>query len=266
MGLLNGKTALVSGVANSRSIAWGVAQVFREHGARVALTCLESTQRRVAKLGAELGASLVVPCDLTQEADITRTFGEVDAVFDGRLDVVVHSVAFADVEDMKGEFLRVTLEGWRTALDASAYSLIALARAARPFMRAAGGGSILTMTYAGGTRVSPGYNVMGVAKAALECTVRYLAYDLGPEGIRVNALSPGPIPTMSAIVIERFDESMQRLQACAPLLRTITPRDVGNAAVLYASDLAGAITGTTVFVDGGMNTLVASAGPHPRAG
>ena len=266
MALLTGKTALVSGVANSKSIALGIAQVFREQGARVALTCLEFTQRRVAKLAAELGSDLVLPCDVTKDEDVARTFAEVGRAFDGKLDILVHSIAYARMEEMSGEFLNVTREGWRLALDVSAYSLVAMARGARPLMKAAGGGSILALTYVGGNKIAPGYNMMGVAKAALECTARYLAYDLGPDGIRVNALSPGPIPTVSAMVIEGFDESLQTVATRAPLLRSISPRDVGNTAAFYAADLSSAITGSTVYIDGGMNVLATGAGVHPRAG
>jgi enoyl-[acyl-carrier protein] reductase I len=266
MGLLTGKTALVSGVANPRSIAWGIAQVFHEHGARIAFTCLESTHRRVTKLAGDLGSDLVLPCDVAKDDDIARTFDELGKAFDGKLDVLVHSIAYAKLEDMSGEFLNVTREGWRLALEVSAYSLVAMARAARPLMKAAGGGSILTLTFAGGNRVAPRYNIMGIAKAALESTVRYLAYDLGPDGIRVNALSPGPIPTVSGMVTERFDESLQNVTTCSPLLRAITPRDVGNAAVLYAADISSAITGAIVPIDGGMSILLAGSGVHPRAG
>src|SRR5206468_7834788 len=176
-------------------------------------------------------------CDVTQDDDIARAFGEVDRVFQGRLDILVHSLAYARLEDLGGEFLRVPREGWRLALDVSAYSLVAMARAARPLMKAAGGGAIKTMTFAGGSRVSPGYNMMGVAKAALECAVRYLAYDLGPDGIRVNALSPGPLPTVSAMVVEYFDQIVEKFETVSPMLRAMTPRDVGNAAVLYAADI-----------------------------
>jgi len=266
MGLLTGKRALVSGVANSKSIALGIAQAFHEQGARVALTCIESTQRRVAKLAADLGSVLVVPCDVTKDDDIARAFAEVGEAFDGKLDVLVHSIAYARLEDMSGEFLNVTREGWRLALDVSAYSLVAMARGARPLMKAAGGGSIMALTYAGGNKVSPGYNIMGVAKAALECTVRYLAYDLGPDGIRVNALSPGPIPTVSAMVVEGVDEALKTIVTHSPQLRSITPRDVGNAAVLYAADLSRAMTGATVYIDGGMRILAPGARAHPRAG
>lgn len=266
MGLLDGKRALVSGVANSRSIALGVAEAFHEHGARVALTCLASTQRRVAKLASELGSDLVFPCDVTSDEDIARLFAEVGKAFDGKLDVLVHSIAYARLEEMSGEFLNVTREGWRLALDVSAYSLVAMARAARPLMKAAGGGSIMTLTFAGSTRVAPGYNMMGVAKAALESAARYLAYDLGPDGIRVNALSPGPIPTVSAVVIERIEDSLKAMTTHSPLLRNVAPRDVGNAAVFWAADISRSITGAILPVDAGMNTLLAGAGSHPRAG
>ena len=266
MGLLTGKRALVSGVANSKSIALGIAQAFHEQGARVALTCIQSTQRRVAKLAADLGPALVIACDVTKDDDIARAFAEVGEAFDGKLDVLVHSIAYARLEDMSGEFLNVTREGWNLALDVSAYSLVAMARGARPLMKAAGGGSIMALTYMGSDRVTPGYNIMGVAKAALECTVRYLAYDLGPDGIRVNALSSGPIPTVSAMVVEGIDHALQIMATTSPLLRSITPRDVGNTAVFYAADLSRAMTGATVYIDGGMRIMAAGARPHPRAG
>ena len=265
MGLLTGKNALVSGVANPRSIAWGIAEAFHEHGARVAFTCLESTRRRVAKLAADIGSELVFPCDVTKDEDIAKTFEQVGEAFDGQLHVVVHSVAYARLEELTGEFLNVTREGWRLALDISAYSLVAMARAARPLMVAAGGGSIITLTYAGGRGITPSYNMMGVAKAALESTVRYLAYDLGPDGIRVNALSPGPIPTVSGMVVQGFAELLQSVTTHSPLLRAITPRDVGNAAVWYAADISSAVTGATVSIDGGMGLIVAGSPAHPRS-
>jgi len=263
--LLEGKKALVSGVANRRSIAWGIAQAFHEQGARLAFTCLESACRRVAKLAAELDSDLVFPCDVSRDEEISRAFEEVGRAFDGELNVLVHSIAYARLEDLGGEFLTVSREGWRVALETSAYSLVAMARAARPLMKAAGGGSILTLSFQGSGKVVPSYNVMGVAKAALESAVRYLAYDLGPDGIRVNALSPGPIPTASAVVIERFEESTRRVEAQSPLLRSVTLQDVGSAAVFYAADASGMITGSILNVDGGMGILISGAGPHPRA-
>jgi enoyl-[acyl-carrier protein] reductase I len=265
MRLLEGKKALVSGVANRRSIAWGIAEVFREHGAQLALTCVESGRRRVTRLAAQLDCDLIIPCDVSKDEEIARAFEEVGRAFDGKLDVFVHSIAYARLEDMRGEFLTVSREGWRLALEISAYSLVAMARAARPLMKAAGGGSILTVSFQGGARVVPSYNVMGIAKAALESAVRYLAYDLGPEGIRVNALSPGPIPTASSLVIDRFEEALQAVEAQSPLRRCVTPRDVGSAAVFYASDASSMVTGSTLNVDSGMGILISGFGLHPGA-
>lgn len=265
MKLLDGKLALVSGVANSRSIAWGIAQSLHEHGARVGFTCLESARRRVTKLAAQIDSNAVFSCDVSDDADVERAFAEVGQAFGGKLDVLVHSIAFARLEDLGGEFVRVSRDGWRLALETSAYSLVAMARAARPLMKAAGGGSILTLSFSGGQKTTPGYNVMGIAKAALECSVRYLAYDLGPDGIRVNALSPGPIPTLSSMVIDGFDDSLRKAENLSPLLRLVTPKDVGDTAVFYASDLARALTGTTVYVDAGIDMLPGGCGPHPRA-
>ena len=265
MRLLEGKRALVAGVANRRSIAWGIAQAFHAQGARLAFTCLESGRRRVAKLAAELDSDLVFPCDVSKDEEISRAFEEVGKAFDGKLDVLVHSIAYARLEDLGDEFLTVSREGWRIALETSAYSLVAMARAARPLLKAAGGGSILTLSFQGSVRVVPSYNVMGVAKAALESAVRYLAYDLGPDGIRVNALSPGPIPTASSVVIERFEESTRRVESQSPLLRSVTLQDVGSAAVFYAADASSMITGSTLNVDGGMGILTSGVGSHPRA-
>jgi enoyl-[acyl-carrier protein] reductase I len=265
MGLLEGKRALVSGVANARSIAWGIAEAFHEQGARLAFTCLESARRRVAKLAAQVDCDFVFPCDVSQDGEIMRAFEEVGKVFEGKLDVFVHSIASARLEDIGGEFLAVSREGWRLALETSAYSLVAMARAARPLMQAAGGGSILTISFQGSGKVVPCYNIMGVAKAALECAVRYLAYDLGPDGIRVNALSPGPIPTVSSVVIDRFEEALETVESHSPLLRCVTQRDVGNAAVFYAADGSKMVTGSILNIDSGMGILTSGAGPHPRA-
>jgi enoyl-[acyl-carrier protein] reductase I len=265
MRLLEGKKALVCGVANRRSIAWGIAQAFHQQGAQLAFTCLESGRRRVAKLAAELESDLVFPCDVSKDEDISRAFDEVAKALDGKLNVLVHSIAYARLEDLGGEFLKVSRDGWRVALETSAYSLVAMARAARPLMKAAGGGSVITLSFQGSLKVVPCYNVMGVAKAALESAVRYLAYDLGPDGIRVNALSPGPIPTASSLVIEQFEESTRRVEEQSPLLRSVTLQDVGAAAVFYAADTSGMITGSVLNVDGGMGILISGAGPHPRA-
>ena len=254
MGLLTGKNALVVGVANPRSIAWGIAQAFHEHGARLAFTCLESTHRRVVKLAGEVDSGLVFPCDVAKDEDVTRTFEEVGKAFDGRLDVLVHSVAFARLDDMSGEFINVSREGWRLALDVSAYSLVAIARAARPLMKAAGG-SIMTMTFSGGGRVAPGYNIMGVAKAALEAAVRYLAAELGPKGIRVHAISPGPLQTRAASGLREFDALLDKAKAKAPAHSLVSIDDVGVATAILAHDAAKLITGDTIFIDGGYHIV-----------
>jgi enoyl-[acyl-carrier protein] reductase I len=265
MGLLDGKLALVSGVANARSIGWGIAQALHAQGARLAFTCVGPSRKRVVKLAAQVESDLVFPCDVSSDEEIVRAFAQVGQVFDGQLHVFVHSIAYARLEEMGGEFLRVTRDGWRLALETSAYSLVAMSRAARPLMKAAGGGAILTLSYVGGVQVAPSYNIMGVAKAALESSVRYLAYDLGPDNIRVNALSPGPIPTVSSMVIDGFEESVRSTACQTPMLRCPTVEDVGNAAVFYAADVSRMITGSTVYIDGGMNFLIAGAGAHPRA-
>jgi enoyl-[acyl-carrier protein] reductase I len=263
--LLEGKSALVCGVANAKSIAWGIARELQAHGADVGLTCVESARRRVTRLAAEQGLHKVFACDVTQDEDVERVFGEIGPAFGGRLDVLVHSIAYARLEDLGGEFLTVDRAGWRTALEVSAYSLVALARAARPLMIAAGQGSIIALTFAGSEKVVPSYNVMGVAKAALECSVRYLAYDLGPDRIRVNALSPGPIETMSSVVVDRFQDSLEIARRNSPLLACVTPEDVGQAVAFYGSDLSRKVTGSVLHIDGGTNILCPSAKAHPRA-
>jgi enoyl-[acyl-carrier protein] reductase I len=265
MKLLEGKRAVVAGVANKRSIAWGIARAFHEHGAQVALTCVDSSAKRVAKLAREIETDIVVPCDVRDDAAIEAVFDRIGATFDGKVDILVHSIAYARLEDMGGEFIAVNREGWNLALEVSAYSLVAMARAARPFMINAGGGSILTLSFVGGARVTPSYNMMGIAKAALECAVRYLAYDLGPDKIRVNALSPGPIQTASSMVVDRFEDALDATSSSSPLLENVTAEDVGNMAVFYASDLSRRITGYPIPIDSGMSILAAGSGAHPRA-
>jgi enoyl-[acyl-carrier protein] reductase I len=264
MKLLAGKRAVVAGVANKRSIAWGIARAFHEHGAQVALTCVDSSAKRVAKLAREIDTDIVVPCDVRDDAAIEAAFDRIGTILGGKLDILVHSIAFARLEDMGGEFITVNRDGWNLALEISAYSLVAMARAARPYMSNAGGGSILTMSFIGGARVTPSYNMMGIAKAALESAVRYLAYDLGPDKIRVNALSPGPIETASSMVVDHFTEALDATRQRSPLLANVTTRDVGDVAVFYASDLSRMITGYTIRVDSGLGILVAGSGTHPR--
>lgn len=229
------------------------------------MTCVEPARRRVAKLAGQLGTDRIISCNVTDDADIARAAAELGQVFDGRLDIMVHSIAYARLEDLGGEFISVSREGWQLALDVSAYSLVALSRAVRPLMIASGGGSIMALTFDGGQRTVPGYNVMGVAKAALECSVRYLAYDLGPDKIRVNAISPGPIETSSSQVVDGFNNSLKNVLTHSPLLECVSPDDVGNAAVFFGSDLSRRITGTVTYVDSGCASLTPAATRHPRA-
>jgi enoyl-[acyl-carrier protein] reductase I len=263
--LLKGKTALVAGVATRKSIAWGIAQALHAHGATVAMTCLEQNTGRVERLARDFGSAPVIPCNVQSDGDITAAIRRVGEVFDGRLNILVHSIAVADLNDLGGEFIRVSRSGWNLALEVSAYSLVALAREARPLMIAAGGGSVMTLTFLGGQRVTPGYNIMGVAKAALDMTVRYLAYDLGPDNIRVNAISAGPIRTISSLAVEGLNEAIQTTEETSPLLRCVTQEDMGQTAVYLASDLSSAVTGQIVAVDSGVNILAPDARRHRRA-
>jgi enoyl-[acyl-carrier protein] reductase I len=263
VGLLDGKNALVLGVANKRSIAWGIAQALHAHGARLAFSCLETNMRRVKKLAPQVETDIILGCDVQKEDDIARLFDELNVSFQGRLDILVHSIAYADLNDLGGEFIKTSRGGWHLALDVSAYSLVALARACRPLMKLAEGGSIITLTF-GDYKVVPGYNIMGVAKAALEVTVRYLAYDLGPENIRVNAIGAGPIPTLSSMAIENFDTALQKVEECSPMLRNIGQEDVGNTAIYLASHLSRNVTGTVIKVDSGMNIMCPGSIPHRK--
>lgn len=262
MGLLDGKLALVSGVTNRTSIAWGIAEALHRHGARIVLTCLEGNLRRVRKLGPLVQAEGIIPCDVRNEGEIEGLFARVGELYQGKLDILVHSLAYADFADLGEAFLQLRREGWHTAIDVSAYSFVSMTRQAFPLMKASGGGSIMTLTYAGGEVVAPGYNVMAVAKAALEISVLYLAYELGPEKIRVNALSPGPIATPSAVVVEDFAAALQRYEIRSPLLRAITLEDIGGTAVYLASELSSGVTGTILKVDGGMHCVAPFADVH----
>jgi enoyl-[acyl-carrier protein] reductase I len=264
MRLLEGKKALIVGVANAQSIAWNIAKAFHAQGAQLAFTCVGGTMRRVKKLAPEVNSDIVLPCDVRKDDEIASAVGQVGALWDGKLDILVHSVAYANLDDMGGEFIGVSREGWALALDVSAYSLIALTRAARPLMRAAGGGSVFTLTFSASQRVVPGYNIMAVAKAALECSVRYLAYDLGPENIRVNALSPGPVRTMSSSVVEGFESAERLVAEHSPLLRNATVEEIGDSAVYLASSLSSAVTGDVLYVAAGMNSMASPSIPHRR--
>jgi enoyl-[acyl-carrier protein] reductase I len=251
-----GRRGLVLGVANKRSIAWGIAQRLAGSGANLAFTYQgERIEKNVRELAATVNSPLVTECDVRSDEDVARVFEEVGGVFDGELDVLVHSVAYADAEDLAGRFTDTPRDRFWLALDVSAYSLVACARAAEPLMQAAGGGSILTMTYLGGERAVPHYNVMGVAKAALDASVRYLAWDPGEKNIRVNAISAGPVRTLAARSIAGFPTMEAIVEERAPLHRHIDADDVGAAAAYLLSDDARNVTGTTLYVDSGYHAM-----------
>ncbi len=248
-----GKHGLIVGVANKRSIAWAIAQATALRGARLALTYQGRFEEHVSDLSQELGQlPLVLPCDVSSDADIDTVFARLDQEFGG-LDFVVHGAAFARKEELSEPFSNTSREGFRLAMDISAYSLIALARGAAPLMEKRGGGSIVTLSYLGSERVFPNYNVMGVAKAALEANVRYLAADLGPKNIRVNAVSAGPIKTISAMGIGGFSNILGVYRDRAPLRRNVDTLEVGEAATFLLSSAARGITGEVLMVDAGFH-------------
>lgn len=254
MGLLDGKTAVIYGIANHRSIAWGIAQAMQREGAQLTLTYQgERIERFVRELAAKLPvAPLLVSCDVTDDAQITEVYRQIGETY-GKLDIVVHSVAYAERADLEGRFIDTSREGFNTALGISAYSLVSVTRGALPLMTE--GGSVMAMTFAGSLRAFPNYNVMGVAKAALEAVVRYLATDLGPQGVRVNAVSAGPVGTLSARGVSGFTAMQKSAAERAPLRRGTTPDEVGDASVFLASDLARGVTGETLYVDSGLNSI-----------
>jgi enoyl-[acyl-carrier protein] reductase I len=255
MGFLAGKRAFIVGVATDRSIAWGIAQAMHREGAELAFSYVnDKMKERVEPLAHSLGSKLTMPLDVTVD-------GEVDSAFDllkrewGQIDIVIHAVAFAPREAIAGSFVgNTTREAFRIAHDVSSYSFTALARGARPLM-AGRKGALLTLSYLGAVRSIPSYNVMGLAKASLEANVRFMAADLGPEGIRVNGISAGPIKTLAAAGIAGFRKMLSHVAEIAPLRRNVTPEDVGNAAAFLCSDLAAAITGEILYVDNGFNTV-----------
>ena len=254
--LFAGKTALVLGVANKRSIAWAIAARLAEGGATVAFTYQgDRIESNVRELAAQVDSPLVTACDVRSDAEVGRAFAEVSEAFDGGLDLLVHSVAYAAAEDLEGRFTDTPRDRFWLALDVSAYSLVACSRAAEPLMEARGGGSIVTMTYLGGERAVPHYNVMGVAKSALDSSVKYLAWDLGPKNIRVNAISAGPVRTLAARSIAGFPTMEAIVEERAPLHRHIEAADVGAAAAYLLGDDARNITGTTLYVDGGYHAM-----------
>jgi enoyl-[acyl-carrier protein] reductase I len=251
--LLDGKRGLILGIANKRSIAWGIAQAAHREGARLAVTYQgERLEENVRELAAQLRDPLVLPCDVTKDDDLAALAASVRGGMGG-LDFVVHAVAFALREELDGEFVNTSREGYRIAQDVSSYSLTALARQAAPLME--GGGSIVTLSYLGGERVVPHYNVMGVAKAALEMSVRYLAADLGPKGIRVNAISAGPIKTLAASGVHGLSKMLEYHRTHAPLRKTTEQDEVGDAALFLVSPLSRGITGEVIHVDGGFHVM-----------
>jgi enoyl-[acyl-carrier protein] reductase I len=248
--LLDGKTALILGVANKWSLAYAIASAYRREGAKVVLTYQnERLKQTVEELGNNLGAAKIFQCDVTQPAELDRLATELS----GGLDTVMHSIAFANRDDLGRPFVETQRDGYLLAQEVSAYSLVAVARTTAPLMPR--GGSILTLTYLGSQRVVPNYNVMGVAKAALEATVRYLASDLGPKNIRVNAISAGPVKTASARAVKDFSSILDVVAKHAPLRRNTDPAEVGDTAVFLASDLGRGVTGNTIFVDAGFHIM-----------
>ena len=254
MPLLDGKTGIVFGVANKRSIAWAIAQAWAREGAKLAFTYQgERIKDNVAELAGTFGPdTLILPCDVTKDDEIIAVFKAVGEKF-GKLNLLLHSVAFAPKEALEGEFVNTTREAFRVAHDVSAYSLVALARAAAPLMT--DGGSIVAMSYYGAEKVVPHYNVMGVAKAALEASTRYLAYDLGPKKIRVNCISAGPVNTLAARGISGFMEMLKHYEARSPLKRNVLPEELGATGLFLAGDGAAAITGQVIFVDCGYQIM-----------
>jgi enoyl-[acyl-carrier protein] reductase I len=253
MGLLEGKRALVFGLANDHSIAWGIARALHREGAVVGFSSVGSLmEKRVKPLAAQLDSPFVEPCDVRDDDDIRRVFALWQERF-GQLDILIHAVAFANKDDLKGEFIETSREGFALAHDVSAYSLVALAREARPLMT--DGGAVLTLSYYGAEKAVVNYNVMGVAKASLEACVRYLAVDLGKDGIRVNAISAGPVRTLSASGVSGFKKMHRLFEQISPLRRPLSIDDLGNAAVYLCSEMSRGTTGEIHYVDGGYNII-----------
>jgi enoyl-[acyl-carrier protein] reductase I len=255
MGFLDGKRALIVGVASNRSIAWGIAEAMHRQGAELAFTYqTEKLKKRVDLIAEQTGSDIVLPLDVSEDAQIDAVFEQLGEHWDG-LDIVVHAVAFAPRDQIQGDYMdAVNREGFRIAHDISSYSFAALGKAARPLMQGRNG-ALLTLSYLGALRALPGYNVMGLAKASLEANVRYMANSLGPEGTRVNAISAGPIKTLAAAGIGNFRRILDHITQTAPLRRTITAEEVGNVAAFLCSDLASGVTGEITYVDSGYSIL-----------
>jgi len=253
---LTGKNALVTGIANNRSIAWGIAQQLHKAGANLGITYLPDekgrSEKKVAELVESLQPSLFLPCNVQDDAQLQKTFDTIRDKW-GRLDILIHCLAFASKDDLSGDFSNTSRQGFNLALDVSAYSLVQMSQLAKPLMTE--GGSILTMTYLGGVKVIPNYNVMGIAKAALEMNVRYLAAEMGTQNVRVNAISAGPIRTLASSAVGGILDMIHHVEAVAPLRRTVTQIEVGNTAAFLCSDLASGITGQIIYVDAGYEIM-----------
>ncbi|GAB4503376.1 MAG: enoyl-ACP reductase [Anaerolineales bacterium] len=263
MGLLDGKNALVFGLANERSIAWGITQALYREGARIGISYAgEALERRVKPLAEKIGCTWVEECDVSKDEHIA-TVAEKAAQAFGHIDVLVHSIAFAGRDELTGPFYNTTREGFKMAMDISVFSFVALTRAFQPMLRP--GASLMCMTYYGSVKVAPHYNVMGVAKAALEAATRYLAYDFGPQGVRVNAISAGPIRTLAAAGVSGFRDMYKHFADMSPLRENVTIEDVGNAAVFLASDLSRHVTGDVLYVDSGFNIVGVQMGPKENS-
>ncbi|WP_017304388.1 enoyl-ACP reductase FabI [Spirulina subsalsa] len=253
---LTGKKALVTGIANNRSIAWGIAQQLHQAGAELGVTYLPDEkgrfEKKVGELVEPLAPTVFLPCDVQNDQQVEETFSAIAEKW-GKLDILIHCLAFAQKDDLSGDFSATSRQGFNTALDVSSYSLTRLAHSAKPLMT--DGGAIVTLTYLGGVKVIPNYNVMGVAKAALECSVRYLASELGPHNIRVNAISAGPIRTLASSAVGGILDMIHHVEATAPLRRTVTQVEVGNTAAFLCSDLSSGITGQVIYVDSGYEIM-----------
>ncbi len=252
--LLRGKKVVIFGVANDKSIAWAIARLFHEQGAELAITYAgEAIEKRVRPLSESIDVAAILPCNVTSDEEIESVFSELAKIWDG-VDIIVHAVAFANKEELKGTVLSTTREGFATAMDISVYSFLAIMKAAQSMMQGRGG-SALTLSYYGAMKVFPSYNVMGIAKAALEASVRYLSEALGPDGTRVNAISAGPIRTLAAAGVNGFHAILNHVESKAPLRRSITQEDVAGAALYLSSDLASGVSGEIHYVDGGYNII-----------
>jgi enoyl-[acyl-carrier protein] reductase I len=258
MGLLQGKKALILGVANKRSIAWGIATAFQREGAEIAFSyAIDRLKENVDELVGSLpghDSMPIIRCDVTKQEEIDALFADLGKRW-GSLDVLVHSIAFAPIEELKGSFTNISRNGLLSAIDISAYSLVALTRGAVPMFEKAGGGSVMSLTFNAAERVVPSYNVMAIAKAALEAETRYLAADLGGKNIRVNTISAGPLKTLAASAVKGISSARELWEAKSPLRRNVTQEEIGNVAVFLASELSRTITGATLFADNGMNIM-----------